>query len=223
MARLHLIMQSNTNKTIDNSTTERVIAFRAECPADVEAIRALMTPWTLGYSTEAPPMEYEGKRCRSTDVDVKMTLRAQAPSVAELRYIWDAVPNIHICADTLEQEHEYTGEREPRCPWTGDVARPSKDDLSKALDAVVRRQEVLEAELVRMQQTYRDLRAMHDLGERWTPPVREGYNPGTICLATLPGTKLTRVIVVSPTNPAAKQTQAKGKREVETRLLVINS
>lgn len=220
---MNSIMENSINTNINSAAGKRVVAFRSECPVDAEVIRALMTPWTLGHSTQAEPLEHEGKCYRSPDVEVKLTLSADAPTVAELRYIWDAVPNVHISADTLAQEDEYTGDREPRCPWTGDVTRPSKEVMSKALEAVVRRQEVLEAELVRMQQTYRDLRAMHDLGERWNPPVREGYNPGTICLATLPGTKLTRVIVVSPTNLAAKQTQAKGKREVETRLLVINS
>lgn len=212
-------MQDN----IKPATQQRVIAFRAECPSDVEAIRSVMYRWTLGFQTEAQPLEHEGASYRGTDTEVKLTLRPDAPSVSELRHIWDAIPNAHIAADTLQPEQGYTGEREPRYPWTGDVRRPSKKVLSEALECVVRRQEVLEAELVRMQQTYRELRAMHDLGENWKPSVREGYSPGTMCMAQVPGTDLTRVIKVSLTNPAMKTTAAKMAREVQTRLLVINS
>jgi hypothetical protein len=212
-------MQDN----IKPATDQRVIAFRAECPSDVEAIRSVMYRWTLGFQTGAQPLEHEGATYRSSDTEVKLTLRPDAPSVPELRHIWDAIPNAHIAADTLQPEQAYTGEREPRCRWTGDVRRPSKKVLSEALECVVRRQEVLEAELERMRQTYRDLRAMHDLSEKWKPPVREGYDPGTMCLAQVPGTDLTRIIKVSLTNPVMKTTPAKTARELQRRLLVINS
>lgn len=209
----------------DNIKTpeQRVVVFRAECPADAEAIRSLMLPWTLSLEAHVQPLEHEGTTYRAVDTEVKLIMRPDAPTVPELRHIWDAIPNAHIAADTLQSEHAYTGEREPRCPWTGDVQRPSKDVLNQALESVVRRQQVLEAELVRMRQTYRELRGMHDLGEKWKPPVSEGNNPGTLCMAQLPGTNLTRIIKVSLTNPAMKQTPARMSREVHTRVLVINS
>lgn len=209
----------------DNIKTpeQRVIAFRAECPADAEAIRSVMSRWTLGVQTNEQPLEHEGTTYRGMDTEVKLVLRPDAPSVPELRHIWDAIPNAHIAADTLQSGQAYTGEREPRCPWTGDVRRPSKEVLGEALESVVRRQQVLEAELVRMQQTYRELRAMHDLGEKWKPPVSEGNSPGTLCAVQLPGSELTRLILVSPTNPAAKMSPLKRDREVQTRMLVINS
>ena len=212
-------MQKNTKTTNE----QRVITFRAECPADVEAIRSVMRRWTLGVQTDEQPLEHEGMTYRGFDTEVKLVLRPDAPSVPELRHIWDAIPNAHIAADTLQSGQAYTGEREPRCPWTGDVRRPSKQVLSEALESVLRRQQVLEGELVRMQQAYRELRAMHDLGEQWKPPVSEGQCPGTLCMAQLPGTDLTRIIKVSPTNPAMKLTPARMSREVQTRLMVINS
>lgn len=203
----------------DNIKTpeQRVVAFRAECPADAEAIRSLMLPWTLGLEADVQPLEHEGTTYRASDTEVKLNLLPDAPTVPELRHIWDAIPNAHIAADTLQCEQAYTGERKPRCPWTGGVQRPSNDVLNQALESVVRRQQVLEAELVRMQQTYRELRGMRDLGEKWKPPVSEGNNPGTICMAQLPGTNLTRIIKVSPTNPAMKLTPASMSREVQTR------
>jgi hypothetical protein len=212
-------MQDN----IKTTNKQRVIAFRAECPADAEAIRSVMSRWTLGVQTNEQPLEHEGTTYRGIDTEVKLVLRADAPSVPELRHIWDAIPNAHIAADTLQSGPAYTGEREPRCPWTGDVRRPSKEVLNEALESVVRRQQVLEAELVRMQQTYRELRAMHDLSDKWKPPVSEGNSPGTLCAAQLPGTDLTRIIKVSLTNPAVKPTPARMSREVQTRLMVINS
>lgn len=212
-------MQDN----IKTTNEQRVIAFRAECPVDAEAIRSLMLPWTLGLEAHVQPLEHEGTTYRAVDTEVKLIMRPGAPTVPELRYMWDAIPNAHIAADTLLSERAYTGEREPRCPWTGDVQRPSKEVLNQALESVVRRQQVLEAELVRMQQTYRGLRAMHDLSEKWKPPVSEGNEPGTLCMAQMPGANLTRIIMVSPTNPAMKLKPARMSREVQTRLLVINS
>lgn len=212
-------MQDNI-KTMNG---QRIIAFRAECAADAEAIRSVMSHWTLGVETSGKPLEHHGTTYRGIDTEVKLVLRPDSPGVPELRHIWDAIPNAHIAADTLQSEQAYTGAREPRCPWTGDVRRPSKKVLSEALESVVRRQQVLEAELVRMQQTYQELRAMHDLSEKWKPPVSEGNSPGTLCLAQLPGTDLTRIINVSLTNPRAKPTPARMSREVQTRLMVINS
>ena len=207
----------------DNTTGEMDICLRTECPVDAEMIRCVIQPWLLSAETKCEPLEYEGKRLRSSDTEAKLTLRPGAPSVEQLRYIFDAVPHAHYAADTMATAANYTGEREPRNAWTGAVERPTREVLGVALSAVATRQKVLEAELDRMQKAYRTLRAMHDLGKRWTPPVGEGSSPGWMALVEQPGTDLKRIVMVEAPNLTDLRSPLKQEREVNKRLMVINS
>lgn len=216
-------MNNIENLNIDHTNAEEVIKFRAECPVDAEAVRSLLWPWALSFETETEPLEHAGRLLRCSDIEVTVRLCPGSPSVDELRYICDALPNAHYAADTMEAAKDYTGERVPRTSWTGDVKRPTQAVLSAALGAVTTRQKVLEAELERMQKTYRELRAMHDLGLRWIPPVTEGNSPGWLAVAQMPETDLTRFIVVTPSSLAAFRSPQKQEREVNLRLKVINS
>lgn len=216
-------MNNTEHLHTSNTSDEVVVQFRAECPVDAEAVRTVLWPWLLAFETKTEPMRHEGNQIRSPDIEVAIRLRPGAPGVEQLRYICDAVPNAHHASDTMETANNYTGEREPRTPWTGAVKRPSADVLSVVLDAVTRRQKVLEAELERMQKAYRTLRAMHDLGSRWTPPVQEGNSPGWLAVVQLPNTDLTRIVVVEAPNPADLRSPLKQEREINKRLLVINS
>lgn len=217
----------NTNEDLNTagnrSTTDAVnIKLRTECPVDAEAVRSVLLPWVLAVETKSEPLEYDGNLLRSVDAESTFKLCPGAPSVEELRYILDAVPNAHYAADTIELAETYTGEREPRHAWTGAVKRPSRQALSAVLDAVSDRQRVLEAELERMQKAYRTLRAMHDLGNRWTPPSGDGSSAGWIALVQKPGTDLSRLVVVEAPSLADVRSSAKQEREVNKRLTVIN-
>lgn len=202
---------------------ETDIQLRTECPVDAEMIRCIVHPWLLSNETQCEPWEHDGKRYRSTDTEVKLKLRPGSPSVQQLRYIFDSVPNAHYAADTVELAENYTGEREPRKAWTGEVERPTRAVLSVVLESVATRQKVLEAELDRMQKAYRTLRTMHDLGNRWAPPTGEGSSSGWVAVVQKAGTDLTRLVVVEAANPADIRSSLKQDREIGKRMLVINS
>lgn len=217
----------NTNEDLNTagnrSTTDAVnIKLRTECPVDAEVVRSVLLPWVLAVETKTEPLNYEGKLHRGVDTVSTFKLCPGAPSVEELRYILDAVPNAHDAADTMELAEDYTGEREPRNAWTGAVMRPSKQALAAVLEAVNARRQVLEVEYERLQRAYRTLRAMHDLGNRWTPPAGEGSNAGWIVIVQKPGAELIRIVVVDAPNPADIRSSLEQEREVNKRLMVIN-
>jgi len=199
------------------------IRFRAECSADAEAIRSLLWPWILGYEYAAEMIVDGNVFTGAAEVEVMASLRPDAPNVPQLRYLLDSLHNAHLAAETLELAHVYGEQREPRAAWTGDVKRPSQEDLNIAANAVTSRMRILEVELERMQRAGRTLRSIHDLQENGSPPVKEVVSTCWVCEIPRPGTSLKRVVRVTPLNAADAYFPVEAKKQIDMRLSVIKS
>lgn len=108
----------NTGCANDFAAYEPVGQFRAECPADADAIRSDLWPSALSYKAEVESQDDKGRTSRASNIEVGVRLRPGAPSIKELRYICDAVPNAHIAEDTMGAVEAYTCSREPQTPST---------------------------------------------------------------------------------------------------------
>jgi hypothetical protein len=143
--------------------------FRAECAADAHAIRGVLHPWLMEWNERRDNIEYEGVRHAMFDVAVEFSIVAEGPSLGELVWLVDGIDNAHVAADTLATVDSYTGERTFRRWFDAPAKRPDKEVLSRALEAVRTRQQVLILEQERALQLNRIIDSALRLGDKWKP------------------------------------------------------
>jgi hypothetical protein len=209
---------------MSNNNVFATYQFRAECLADAELIRSTLWPWVLEWKVVMSPIEHDGLLLRTSDAEVEFTASEAAPPIEQLRWLIDGLINCHIAAETIQLTHEYTGERVLRRNWTGPVQRPDFEVMTKAVAAIVKRQEVLRIESERSQHVYRTLKTVQDLGARWTPPSEDSAAPGWLAVMENGIPNLQRLVRVTPMDPRQFLKGAKGSsREVDRRARVISA
>lgn len=77
------------------------------------------------------------------EVTVEFSIVAEGPSLGEMVWLVDGIGNAHVAGDTLATVESYTGERTHRHSFEAPAKRPGKEVLSRALQAVRKRQQVL--------------------------------------------------------------------------------
>ena len=155
-----------------------VYKFRAECAADVHAVRAVLLPWAIEWSERRTNLEFEGARHVMPDVDVEFTVDDDAPTLNEMIWLLDAIDNSHVASQTLAIAELYTGEREMRETFEAPAKRPSASVLQQVKAAVRTRQNVLGIELERVLQLYRADDSAARLGDKWQPFYPHESRPG---------------------------------------------
>jgi len=152
--------------------------FRAECAADVQAVRAVLLPWAIEWSERQTNLDFEGARHVMPDVDVEFTVGDDAPTLNEMIWLLDAIDNCHVPSQTLAITELYTGEREIRETFEALAKRPSASVLQQVKAAVRTRQNVLGVELERVLQLHRAYDSAVRLGDKWQPFYPHESRPG---------------------------------------------
>jgi len=152
--------------------------FRAECAADVQAVRAVLLPWAIEWSERRTNLDFEGARHVMPDVDVEFTVDDDAPTLNEMIWLLDAIDNCHVASQTLAIAELYTGEREIRETFEAPAKRPSASVLQQVKAAVRTRQNVLGIELERVLQLHRAYDSAARLGDKWQPFYPHESRPG---------------------------------------------
>lgn len=150
----------------NNCTTYK---FRAECATDAHAIRGVLHPWLMEWNERRDNIEYDGVRHAMSDVTVEFSILPDGPSFGELVWLVDGIDNAHVASDTLATFETFTGNRVFRSLFEAPSQRPGKDVLSKALEAVRTRQQVLILEQERAVQQNRIFDSALRLGDKWQP------------------------------------------------------
>ncbi len=152
--------------------------FRAECAADAHAIRSVLHPWLLGWNERRDNLECQGVLHAMSDVSVEFSVVAGGPSFGEMLWLIDAIDNAHIAGDTLATVESYTGERTHRGAFEAPATRPGKEALSRALNAVRTRQQVLIFEQERALQLNRTIDAALRHGDKASSAKSDEARPG---------------------------------------------
>jgi len=196
--------------------------FRAECAADVHAVRGLLHPWLMDWNERRENMNFEGVVHAMSDVTVEFSIVAEGPSFGELLWLVDGIENAHVAGDTLAPVESYTGERIFRSAFEAPATRPGKDVLSRALQAVRARQQVLILEQERALQLNRVIDAALRLGDKWQPVKADGARPGWLVPIAHTPTGMTALRRVSAPL-GCKNWEKKGDGLVKARVATIHA
>lgn len=113
-----------------------------------------------------------------SDVTVEFSIVAEGPSLGEMLWLVDAIDNAHIAGDTLATVESYTGERTHRRAFEAPATRPGKEALSRALQAVRTRQQVLIFEQERALQLNRTIDSALRAGDKASSSMPDEPRPG---------------------------------------------
>jgi hypothetical protein len=123
--------------SIDHCSAVPQYAMRVECEADSLVIRAVLARWvTTWREDQSPFIAPDGQTCWLPDKDIVFTLRPEAPSLSEVRWLIDAIIDCHVAAQSLSDAKSYTGERVPHDEMAAFTQRPGDDVVVQARDAV---------------------------------------------------------------------------------------
>ena len=112
--------------------------FRAECPGDADIVRSLLVRSLLSWHQDT---------CSGwPDTDVTFTVKAGGPTLEQMKWLIDQVPDCHVICESLAPAGEYTGER----VWLSEqypegIPRPPKRVAVAALDGLEAYLESLES------------------------------------------------------------------------------
>lgn len=91
--------------------------FRAECASDAHSVRAALMPWLLAWTENRDVTSVNGLPVALGDVTVSLSIVQEGPSLSQLRWILDVIPDAHVAAESLMPADEFTGERAGRERW----------------------------------------------------------------------------------------------------------
>lgn len=196
--------------------------FRAECAADSHAIRALLHPWLMEWSERRDNIEFDGVSHAMSDVTVQFSIVAGGLCFGEMLWLVDCIDNAHVASETLATAESYTGERISRSTFEAPATRPGKEVLSRALQAVRVRQQVLILEQERALQLNRAIDTALRLGDKWQPLQLGGARPGWMVPVPHRPTGMTALRRVSAPL-GGKNWEKKGEVFVKARVATIHA
>lgn len=140
------------NKSLDeNKAVGLSYKMRAECRSDCEHIRGVLFPWLLswkeysGVQIDSINTPDEGIFSTSTqwtaETEIQFTLKANAPSLDELRWFIDKLADCHVAAESLNTSEHYSGTRIESEQLDKRLALPSRVFISMAMRALMQFQE----------------------------------------------------------------------------------
>jgi hypothetical protein len=196
--------------------------FRAECAADAHAIRGLLHPWLMDWNERRDNFECQGVLHAMSDVTVEFSILAEGPSFGDMLWLVDGIDNAHVAGDTLAPVESYTGERILRGTFEAPATRPGKEVLSRALQAVWSRQQVLILEQERALQLNRAIDTALRLGDKWQPVKADGARPGWLVPIEHKPTGMTALRRISAPL-GVKNWERKGDGIVKARVATIHA
>lgn len=123
-------------ETFNHCTEVAQYALRVEWESDCLAIRAVLAPWLVIWREDHTFLFSPDSRPDwLPDRDVLFSLRSDAPSLKEVRWLIDAIVDCHVASQSLSEAACYTGERLPYDKMDDHMCRPTNEVIAMARDS----------------------------------------------------------------------------------------
>ncbi len=90
----------------------RDYAMRVECCPDSDAAHSLLKPWLINWTETRVTCNARDGRCHVLrDMKILFSVIDSAPTLVEMRWLLDAIPDLHVGAQSLDDAAIYTEDR----------------------------------------------------------------------------------------------------------------
>lgn len=139
----HNMKTTNTKNTKNIAQSKADDDFqyrlRTECQSDCLQVRAVLGSWLTSWREDQCQIEDgKGKLVRIPDQDAFFSVQADAPSLAEIRWLLDCLVDCHVAAESVNTAAAYDGERLYYDKLDELKRRPSDKVITQARDGVAR-------------------------------------------------------------------------------------
>ena len=123
---------------------------RVECQMDATLVHAMLSPWIENRAQPLAPTAGNEGTPGPVGCEVEFRLAGDGPTLHELLWLLDALPNGHVAADTLALAENYTGTRRLHDAFDAPAKRPTSEVLDIAGQALGRYHQALRVEAERV-------------------------------------------------------------------------
>jgi hypothetical protein len=140
------------NQPRSRSAAVEGVTYRAcvECQMDAMLVHAMLSPWLENWSQPLAPMARNEIMPGPVGCELEFRLGGDGPNPHELLWLFDALPNGHVAADTLARAEHYTGVRRVHDAFDAPAQRPSGEVLDIARQSLGRYHRALMVEAERV-------------------------------------------------------------------------